>query len=75
MPEHSRQALPKEKKAAECADKQPDPTHHVGDERQEFNVVPTLRAVAVTCTIFEAGHEPPPGMIETPASIGSRPSC
>ena len=60
MPEHSRQALPKEKEEADCADKQPDPTRHVSDERQKFDVVPTLRAVAVTGTIFEAGDEPPP---------------
>jgi hypothetical protein len=60
MPEHSRQALPKEKEEADCADKQPDPTHYVSDERHKFNVVRTLRAVAVTGTIFEAGHEPPP---------------
>ncbi len=34
MPEHSRQALPKEKEEADCADKQPDPNHHVSDESQ-----------------------------------------
>ena len=33
MPEHSRQALPKEKEEAGCADNQPDPTHLVSDER------------------------------------------
>ena len=42
MPEHSRQALPKEKEEAGCADKQPDPTHHVSDERQKFDIVRTL---------------------------------
>jgi len=58
--EGQRRAPPKEKEEADCADKQPDPTHHVSDERQKFDVVRTLRAVAVTGTIFEAGHEPPP---------------
>jgi len=72
MPEHSRQALPKEKEEADCADKQPDPNHHVSDERQKFDVLRTLRAVAVTGTIFEACHEP---LIETPASVDSRPYC
>ena len=37
MPEHSRQALPKEKEEAGCADKQPDPTHYVSDETQSAN--------------------------------------
>ena len=61
MPEHSRQALPEEEEEeAGCADKQPDPTHHASGERQKFDVVRTLRAVAVIGTIFEAGHEPPP---------------
>jgi len=39
MPEHGRQALPKEKEEADCADKQPDPTHYVSDKRQKFDVV------------------------------------
>jgi hypothetical protein len=34
MPEHSRQVLPMEKEEADCADKQPDPTHYVSDKRQ-----------------------------------------
>jgi len=59
MPEPSGQALSKEKEEADCADKQPDPTHHVSDERQKFDVVRTLRAIAATGRIFEAGHEPP----------------
>ncbi len=73
MPEHSRQALPKEKEEADCADKQPDPTHQVSDEKND--VVRTLRAVAVTGTISEVGHEPPPRMIETLGSVESRPFC
>lgn len=60
MAEHSRHALPKEKEDADCADKQADPTHHVSDERQKFDVVRTLRAVAATGTIFDAGHQPLP---------------
>jgi hypothetical protein len=75
VPKHSCQALPEEKEEADCADKQPDPTHHVSDERQKFDGARTLEAVAVTDTIFEAGHEPPPWMIETPASVDSRPFC
>jgi hypothetical protein len=59
MPQHSRQVLPKKKEEADCADKQPDPTHYVSDKSQEFDAARTLRAVAVTGTIFEAGHEPP----------------
>jgi len=55
-----REAPSKEKEEADCADKQPDPTHHVSDERQKFDVVRTLRAIAATGRIFEAGHEPPP---------------
>ena len=33
MPD-SRQAFPKEKEEADCADKQPDPTHHVSVARE-----------------------------------------
>jgi hypothetical protein len=57
---HSRRPFPKEKEEAHCADKQPDPTHNVSDERQIFDVARTLRAVAVTGTIVETRHEPPP---------------
>jgi hypothetical protein len=56
MPEHNRQALAEEKEEADCADEQPDPTDHISDKRQKFDVVRTLRAVAVTGAIFEAGH-------------------
>ena len=63
MPEHSRQALPNEKEEADCADKQPDPTHHVSDERQKFDAVRTLRAVAVTGTIFGPAKGLPRGRV------------
>jgi hypothetical protein len=58
--EYGLQVYPEEKAEADCAQQQPDPTHHVGDERQEINTVRTGSAVAVIGTIFEAGHAPPP---------------
>jgi hypothetical protein len=56
---HSRRPFSKQKEDADCADKQPDPTHNVSDERQKFDVARTLRAVAVTGAISQTRHEPP----------------
>jgi hypothetical protein len=35
-PKHGRQVLSKEEQELNCAQKQADPTHHVCDDRQEF---------------------------------------
>jgi hypothetical protein len=60
MSEHCLQVVPEEKAEANCAQQQPDPTHYVGDERQEFDIARTGSAMAVIGTIFGAGHPPPP---------------